>query len=166
MSPKQAAFVQAYVVDLNATAAAKAAGYSAKTAESQGSRLLRNAKVKKAVDEALGEKAKRNELKADDVLRELGHIGFSDPIAAFDAKTGALLEWAAMPPAMRRAIASFEVENVGEGKLIRVTKVKLWPKVTALELLGKNFKLWVDKMEHHHTVPISVVDPYATPKGG
>ena len=45
MTPKQAAFVQQYLVDKNATQAAIRAGYSAKTASSAGERLLRNVEV-------------------------------------------------------------------------------------------------------------------------
>lgn len=40
ISPKRAAFVREYVKDFNATAAALRAGYSARTAKSQGARLL------------------------------------------------------------------------------------------------------------------------------
>ncbi len=45
LTPKQARFVEEYFVDLNATQAAIRAGYSAKTAYSQGERLLRNVEV-------------------------------------------------------------------------------------------------------------------------
>ncbi|MBK8117622.1 MAG: terminase small subunit [Candidatus Accumulibacter sp.] len=40
MTPKQAAFVDEYLIDLNATQAAIRAGYSAKTAEWIGPQLL------------------------------------------------------------------------------------------------------------------------------
>ena len=40
LTPKQTRFVDEYLVDLNATQAATRAGYSAKTANEQGSRLL------------------------------------------------------------------------------------------------------------------------------
>ena len=39
LTPKQARFVEEYLIDLNATQGAIRAGYSAKTAEEQGSRL-------------------------------------------------------------------------------------------------------------------------------
>src|SRR5690606_24873160 len=45
LTPKQAAFAREYLVDLNATQAAIRAGYSEKTAYSQGQRLLKNAEV-------------------------------------------------------------------------------------------------------------------------
>lgn len=74
LAPKQARFVQEYLLDLNATQAAIRAGYSAATAESQGSRLLSNAKVSAAVQEALDERAERAELKADKVINDIRRI--------------------------------------------------------------------------------------------
>ena len=52
MTPKQERFVQEYLVDMNATQAAIRAGYSAKTAYSQGQRLLKNVEARQAIQEA------------------------------------------------------------------------------------------------------------------
>ena len=49
MTEKQECFVSEYLIDLNATQAAIRSGYSAKTADQQGSRLLANVKVQQAV---------------------------------------------------------------------------------------------------------------------
>ena len=46
MTEKQRRFAQAYSIDPNATSAAKAAGYSEKSAYSTGQRLLKNAEVR------------------------------------------------------------------------------------------------------------------------
>jgi hypothetical protein len=62
-------------VDLNATQAAIRAGYSEHTAEQQGSRLLRNAQVKAAVDALTAKRAERLELSADKVLKDLNRLG-------------------------------------------------------------------------------------------
>lgn len=70
LTPKQEAFVREYLLDLNATQAAIRAGYSAKTAEVQGCRLLRNAQVSAAVTEAQTKRAERVEIDADYVLRQ------------------------------------------------------------------------------------------------
>jgi phage terminase small subunit len=50
LTPKQARFVAEYLKDLNAKQAATRAGYSEKTAEVQGCRLLRNVQVAQAVE--------------------------------------------------------------------------------------------------------------------
>lgn len=70
LTPKQEAFVREYLIDLNATQAATRAGYSAKTAEQQGSRLLRNVQVAAALSEAQTKRAERVEIDADYVLRQ------------------------------------------------------------------------------------------------
>lgn len=64
---KQRAFIEHYLTCWNATEAARRAGYSAKTAQEQGSRLLSNVIVEAAID------ARITELKAgaDEVLLRL-----------------------------------------------------------------------------------------------
>lgn len=78
LTAKQRAFVREYLIDLNATQAAIRAGYSEKTAQEQGSRLLSNVMVSAAVDEAMKIRADRTDITADRVLKELAKIGFAD----------------------------------------------------------------------------------------
>lgn len=51
LNDKQEAFVREYLVDFNATQAAARAGYSKKTAQEQGSRLLSNVMVQARLKE-------------------------------------------------------------------------------------------------------------------
>ena len=55
-------FAKEYIIDLNATRAAIAAGYSKKTANSQGSRLLTHAKVQDYIKEFMGKREERTEI--------------------------------------------------------------------------------------------------------
>lgn len=71
MTPKQQRFIDEYQVDLNATAAAKRAGYSAKTAHVQDPRLLDNVSVAAAIQAAQAEVSKRVEVTVDDVVAGL-----------------------------------------------------------------------------------------------
>lgn len=50
LTPKQQAFCDNYIVSHNATDAATRAGYSAKTAYSQGQRLLKHVEIKKYLE--------------------------------------------------------------------------------------------------------------------
>jgi phage terminase small subunit len=68
LTPKQARFVAEYLIDLNATQAAKRAGYSDKTADQQGCRLLINVKVAAAIAEAQSDRSARTEITQDYVL--------------------------------------------------------------------------------------------------
>lgn len=71
LNAKQQRFVQEYLVDLNATQAAIRAGYSEKTANEQGSRLLANVSVAAAVHGAMAALAEKIELTAEWVCHEL-----------------------------------------------------------------------------------------------
>lgn len=55
LAPQQAKFVRAYVLSFNGTKAAQEAGYSAKTARHQASRLLTSVNVQAGIKELLGE---------------------------------------------------------------------------------------------------------------
>ena len=68
MTPKQAAFAREYLVDRNATQAAIRAGYSAKTANVAGSRLLADVKVAAEVAKNEAETAERVSITVDNVL--------------------------------------------------------------------------------------------------
>lgn len=139
LTPKQNAFVAQYLVDLNATQAAIRVGYSEKTAESQGARLLTNAKVAQAVSEAMARRAERVEVKQDDVLRVLlRHLNF-DPATVY-GEAGGLLAVRDMPVEARLAVQSLEWGEHGP-------KIKFWSKDKALELGMRHLGLLRDKTE-------------------
>ena len=71
LTPKQARFVEEYLVDLNATQAAIRAGYSNKTAYSQGQRLLKKVDVAAAIQAAQIEVRRRTNIAVDDVVTGL-----------------------------------------------------------------------------------------------
>lgn len=74
LSPKRARFVEEYLIDLNATQAAIRAGYSPKTADVQGPRLLGKVGVKAEIDKAMAQKAKDNALTVEWVLENLRNV--------------------------------------------------------------------------------------------
>ena len=71
LNARQSRFVEEYLLDLNGKQAAIRAGYSAKTAEVQASRLLSHAKVAVAVAAAKARRAARVEVTQDYVLGKL-----------------------------------------------------------------------------------------------
>ncbi len=70
-TPKQARFVEEYLIDLNATQAAIRAGYSAKTANEQGAQLLAKLSIREAVVEAQAIRSRRTEITQDEVIQGL-----------------------------------------------------------------------------------------------
>lgn len=149
LTAKQQRFVDEYLIDLNATRAAREAGYSAKTAEQQGSRLLRNVQVAAAVKQAVDARAERVEVKADDVLRELIRLAMVDVGDAYD-ENGALKPFKEWPLEVRRAVT-----GVKETKYGRV--VEFGSKVASLELLGRHLQLFTDKVKHEGQVGVTVI---------
>ena len=88
LTPKQAAFVAEYLIDLNATKAAERAGYSEKTAAEQASRLLTNVKVAAAIQKAMAARSQRTEISADRVITEAWSILTADPREFMEYRIG------------------------------------------------------------------------------
>lgn len=134
MTPKQRAFVEQYLIDLNATAAAVRAGYSERTAKSLGSELLAHPAVSAAIAAAQAERSARVGVTVDAVLNELALHAFYDPLDYAHIKSPEDL--ATLPPGARRAVAGWTWTK--EGKFV----IKLAGKTQTLELLGRHLGMW------------------------
>jgi hypothetical protein len=75
---RRARFAEEYSLDFNATRAAKAVGYSARSAYSTGQRLLSNAEVIAAIEKQQKRLSERTAITAENILRELGRIAFAE----------------------------------------------------------------------------------------
>ena len=71
LTPKQAAFVEEYLVDLNASAAYRRAGYAGNNADVNGPRLLGNDRIAEAIAKGQEERRQRTHATQDDVVRIL-----------------------------------------------------------------------------------------------
>jgi phage terminase small subunit len=71
LTSKQKCFVEEYLIDLNATQAAIRAGYSEKTARSQGQRMLTNVDIAAAIARAQGDRTERTNITQDYVLESI-----------------------------------------------------------------------------------------------
>ncbi len=144
---KQAVFVREYLVDLNATAAAKRAGYSEKTAHVIGQENLRKPAIKEAISEAMKARSDRTEITADRVLLELGRLAFLDIRKAFNAD-GSLKPIHELDDDTAAAIAGIEVSetHVGDSAAGTLKKIKLSDKRASLELCGRHLQMWNDKL--------------------
>lgn len=164
MTPKQQRFVEEYLIDLNATQAAIRAGYSAKSAEVQGSRLLSNAKVQAAVTESQAKRAEQTGIDASYVLNRLVEIDQMDVLDIMndDMSLKAISEW---PKVWRRYLSGFDVAEMFEGRgedreMVGILKKIKWPdKVKNLELLGKHIgvQAFKEKIEHSGEMAINVL---------
>lgn len=136
LTTRQAAFVREYLIDLNGAQAAIRAGYSRAGASVTASKLIALPKVGAAVSEALKKRQERTQVKADDVLRELASIAFSDVTEVVSGGAGAVLyveDLKSLPVAVRRCIESVSETQGPDGS--GTLKVKLHSKVAALKML-------------------------------
>ncbi|MCI3860550.1 terminase small subunit [Lactococcus garvieae] len=123
LNQKQKRFCEEYVKLGNATQAAINAGYSKKTAYSQGQRLLKNVEVQEYIAE-LNEELKKDSIAgADEVLQFLTSV-------------------------MREEQTEEVLRLDGEGVQVKET-IKVQPKdrIKAAELIGKRYALFTDKKE-------------------
>ncbi len=142
LNPRQARFVDEYLIDLNATQAAIRAGYSVSTAEQQGPRLLDHVGVAAAIEAGKAKRAKKLEISAERVLTELAKLAFSDvrKLAKWDSLRSELLPSDEIDDDAAATIES--IANTESG-----VKLTLHSKTRALELLGKHLGLFVERVK-------------------
>lgn len=114
----------------NITKAALAAGFSAKSAAAQGSRLLKSAKIQQELDSRTSELANKLELNTFNVLRSLAQSVFFDPRKLY-REDGNLKAVTELDDDTAQGLAGFEVleEFSGRGEsraLIGHTKKVKW----------------------------------------
>ena len=140
LTPKQERFVAEYLVDLNATQAAIRTGYSKKTAEQQGPRLLGNAGVATAIARGQAKALARLDMDRNRILGLVAEIALGD-LSTFYTSSGQLKGLSELGPGQGRLIAGLEtlVKNAeaGDGHTDTVLKLKLYDRLKALELLAK-----------------------------
>lgn len=141
MNDAQTRFVQHYLVTGNATKAAELAGYSPKTAPSQGSRLLKNANVKAALSAARKRRSRRTKVTADRVVDELAAIGFADigDVLDVDEVTSQvkIRPLGKMPAEVRRTISEIKetTQTFPDGSEKSTLTIKQHSKMAALAKL-------------------------------
>lgn len=143
LTNKQSTFCKEYLVDLNATQAAIRAGYSEKTANEQGSRLLANVSIQNAIQEAMDARSKKVGVTAEWVLAEIQKVAALNFQDLYD-EDGVLIEIHKLPREVAAAVSQIEI-NLTEG--CAAQKVKTHDKLKALEMLGRHLILFTDKTE-------------------
>ena len=152
LTPKQAAFVAEYLVDLNATQAAIRAGYSAKTAGSVGAENLSKPEIAAAIAEAQRKRAERTEITQDRVLQEYAKLAFLDPRRFYDS-SGNLIDIPSLPADVAAAISGMDIavekagaDDSGAPVFAQVRKIKLADKKGALDSVARHLGMFNDKI--------------------
>ncbi len=134
LSEKQKRFVQEYLVDLNATAAAKRAGYKDPNI---GRRLVTKSNVSEAIQRAMEKRQARTEITQDRVLEELAAIAFAKGTDYASIISGVVVMNDTGKLTERQKAAITSIKQVKEG-----VEVKLADKIRALELLARHMGLF------------------------
>lgn len=80
LTEKQKRFCEEYIADLNATKAARRAGYSERTAYSQGQRLLKKVEIQKYIAELRCEQSEKSSITAEKIVAELASMAFTQDV--------------------------------------------------------------------------------------
>jgi phage terminase small subunit len=116
MNERQRRFLEAYIIEPNATQAAITAGYSPKTSYQQGARLLKHVEIKNAIAAARESQRVRSDVEAGDVIRELARISFaklSDVVTWTAGGSVTLKPSAELPDDIAAAVKSIRVTDKG-----------------------------------------------------
>ena len=146
MTPKQARFVDEYLIDLNASAAYLRAGYKTGNSNVCGSRLLANASIQAAIQSAQAKLADRTGITQDRVLRELSRVAFGNKRDLMTWGPGgvSLIDSATLTDDAAAMVAEVAETTSETGGSIRL---KTHDKVKALELIGRHLGMFTDKVE-------------------
>lgn len=132
LTDKQKRFCDEYLIDANATQAAIRAGYSAKTANEQGARLLANVSVKKYIEEHMEQMKSDKIATAEEVLIYLTAVNRGETKSAVLARN----------------------ELGAEVVIMKAPDEK--ERLKAAELIGKRYGLFTDKIGVEGVIPVVI----------
>lgn len=156
LTPRQARFVEEYLLDLNGTQAAIRAGYSPTSAAESACEFLTDSKISAAVERGKAVRAARVGISADAVVSELAILATACVEHYVVDDDGYLRAAPDAPEGVMRAVQSVDrkkrVFYDKEGGISHVEyeiKFKLWDKPGQLKLLGRHAgaKFATDKVE-------------------
>ena len=136
MTDKQRKFCDEYLIDLNATQAAIRAGYSEKTANEQGARLLANVSIKAKIDEQIAKMHSEKIADAQEVMEYLSAVMRGDSESHVLAR-----------------------DEVGADRVITKPPDEK-ERLKAAELLGKRYSLFTDKVQQEIDMDLNITVDY------
>ncbi|MDS3882511.1 terminase small subunit [Staphylococcus hominis] len=149
LNPRQEKFISEYLKTLNVTQSAIKAGYSPHTATVQGSRLLKNEKVAKYIDEQRKKVIDEGVLSANELLHILSNaaVGDESEVREVVVKRG---EFQRNPDTDKM--------NLVYNEHVEMVEVPIKPsdRLRARDMLGKYHKLFTDKKELATDTPIFI----------
>jgi len=144
LTPKQAKFIEEFLVDLNATQAAIRAGYSKETAKQIASENLTKPDVQDALQKHFKRRQEKFEITEERIVKELaaiafGHIGL---VAEWGEEYMNAIPKEHMDVEAMKYLDSVEKITIGEDVEKVVVKTLANQKVKSLQLLGEHLGMW------------------------
>ena len=135
MTPKQQAFADYYIELGNATEAYIKAGYNEKGSRANSARLIANDSVKAYIDERMEELKSKKVADQQEILELLTAIA-------------------------RGETTSATLRGIGEGAqtIDEDMPPTTTERIKAAELLGKRYRMWIDKVETDGKTKVVIVD--------
>ncbi len=141
-----------YLIDLNWSKAMQRAGYKKSTAENNGSKYFERSEIQTFINELMGARVERLERDGDDVVKELGHIAYSNLMDVYEynqtseedpyaAKELVLKDLEKLPRSVMSAIKDVKITAATALSPYKV-EVKFYNRLQALELLGRHHNIF------------------------
>jgi phage terminase small subunit len=168
-TPKQRLFIEAYLISKNATKAAIAAGFSERSANNQGTRLMANDAIRGEIEARLAATFDRYAVTSDRIIRELALIAFGNigDFIEVQADGSLVVDFGTATREQMASLKSVEIDKrpiAGAAAGVRRVKINLSDKRQALMDLAKIARMLpADRHEHsgsidHHVKPEHKID--------
>jgi phage terminase small subunit len=173
-TPKQRLFIEAYLISKNATKAAIAAGFSERSANNQGTRLMADDAIRGEIEARLASTLDRYAVTSDRIIRELALIGFANigDFVAIQDDGSLAVDFGTATREQMASLKSVEIDERmidGAAAGVRRVKISLSDKRQALMDLAKIARMLpADRHEHsgsiehvvrpEHTIDIESMD--------
>jgi phage terminase small subunit len=163
---KRERFCREYIKDLNGTQAATRAGYSARVANREGTRLLSFAVVRARIAFLQRSTINGLEVSAENVVRELAKLGFSnmEDYMKVQPDGSAVVALGETTRDQRAAIQELTMDEYTDGRgdnarEVKRVRLKLADKRAALVDLGRHMGIFAKDNEQGRTVVIHDARP-------
>lgn len=155
LDDRQVKFCEEYLIDFNATRAAKAAGYAEKTATTQASDLLRRPHIQDKIKSLAQKLMEETGDPKQRIIVELQMIAFGDMKDFMDWSNGKI-QWkdSKLLGDKTRLVQEITESYSATGGS---RKIKLHDKLKALEMLSKYYGLFKEQVEHSGEVTTRVI---------
>jgi phage terminase small subunit len=147
LTNKQKLFVKEYLISLNATDAARRAGYSKKTAKDIGCQNLAKLNIQKEIQKTIKKREKKLELSGERIVKEHASIGLHN-IGDYYNEDGTAKQLHELTRKQLAAVKSFsrviipEDKETGQKQEVFITDYHFLGKDKPLEALSKHFGIY------------------------